>query len=66
MPTATASVFRDAGNAHGPQRIEEIDFNAFGGADNITINDLSATDVSVVNPDLNVTATRQSIPSSTH
>ena len=32
--------------------VEEIDFNALGGADTITINDLSATDVSVVNLNL--------------
>ena len=32
--------------------VEHIEFNALGGADNITINDLSGTDVSQVNVDL--------------
>src|SRR5437879_5941078 len=32
--------------------LEQINFNALGGADNITVNDLSATDVSRVNLDL--------------
>jgi Ca2+-binding RTX toxin-like protein len=36
--------------------VEVIDFNAFGGADTITVNDLSATDVSVVNLDLSSAA----------
>lgn len=35
--------------------VEHIDFNALGGADNITINDLSGTDVTEVN--LNLAAT---------
>ena len=33
--------------------VEGIDFNAFGGADRIVINDLSGTDVTEVNLDLN-------------
>ena len=33
--------------------VERIDFNAFGGADRIVINDLSGTDVTEVNLDLN-------------
>jgi Ca2+-binding RTX toxin-like protein len=32
--------------------VEEIDFNALGGADTITVNDLTATDVVLVNLDL--------------
>jgi Ca2+-binding RTX toxin-like protein len=36
--------------------VEEIDFNALGGADTITVNDLSATDVSAVNLNLNSSA----------
>jgi Ca2+-binding RTX toxin-like protein len=32
--------------------VETIDFNAFGGADTVTINDLSGTDVKQVNVDL--------------
>ena len=35
--------------------VEAVDFNAFGGADSITVNDLSATDLSAVNVDLNST-----------
>src|SRR5262249_13950497 len=45
--------FRDIGNVtmdlHG---VEQIDFNAKGGADTITVNDLSGTDVTQVNIDL--------------
>ncbi len=33
--------------------VEAIDLNALGGADNITVNDLIATDLSVLNLDLN-------------
>ena len=45
--------FRDAGNiTMDLSGVEEIDFNALGGADSITINDLSATDLSVVNLNL--------------
>jgi Ca2+-binding RTX toxin-like protein len=36
--------------------IEEINFNALGGADTITVNDLSATDLSLVDLDLNGSA----------
>ena len=32
--------------------VEQIDFNALGGADNITVNDLTGTDVTQVNIDL--------------
>ena len=45
--------FRDIGNVtmdlHG---VEQIDFNAKGGADTVTVNDLSGTDVTQVNIDL--------------
>ena len=44
---------RDLGNitmdAHG---VENVDFNALGGADQVTVNDLSGTDVGSVNVDL--------------
>jgi hypothetical protein len=33
--------------------VERIDFNAFGGADNIVINDLTGTDVAEITIDLN-------------
>jgi Ca2+-binding RTX toxin-like protein len=47
------SFHRDPGNITMELNgIEEADFNALGGADNITINDLFATDLSVVNLDL--------------
>src|SRR5260370_41478383 len=36
--------------------VEQIQFNALGGADNITVNDLAATDVKQVNIDLSATA----------
>jgi Ca2+-binding RTX toxin-like protein len=49
--------FRNAGNITiDLNGVEEVDFNAFGGPDSITINDLSATDLAVVNLDLNGTA----------
>ena len=35
--------------------VENIDFNAFGGADTITVNDLTGTNVSQVNLDLSAT-----------
>ena len=45
--------FRDVGNVtmdtHG---VERVDFNALGGADVVTVDDLSGTDVSSVNVDL--------------
>ncbi|MFL5241142.1 MAG: beta strand repeat-containing protein [Gemmataceae bacterium] len=45
--------FRDVANItmdlHG---VEQIDFNAMGGADTVTVNDLSHTDVTQVNLDL--------------
>jgi Ca2+-binding RTX toxin-like protein len=45
--------FRNVGNVtmntHG---VETVDFNALGGADNITVNDLTGTDVRNVNLDL--------------
>jgi Ca2+-binding RTX toxin-like protein len=44
---------RDVGNVtmdtHG---VERVDFNALGGSDNITVNDLTGTDVTKVNLDL--------------
>src|SRR6185295_6350267 len=44
---------RDIGNVtmdlHG---LEQITFNAFGGADNITVNDLTGTDVAAINLNL--------------
>jgi Ca2+-binding RTX toxin-like protein len=44
---------RDVGNvAMDLIRVESIDFNALGGADTITVNDLSGTDVTEVNLDL--------------
>ena len=44
---------RDPGNiTMDLNGVEEIDFNAFGGTDNVTVNDLSATDLAVVNLDL--------------
>ena len=32
--------------------VEQIDFNALGGADNIIVNDLSGTDVTAIDLDL--------------
>jgi Ca2+-binding RTX toxin-like protein len=44
---------RDAGNiTMDLDDVEKIDFNALGGADTITVNDLSATDVAQVNLNL--------------
>jgi hypothetical protein len=44
---------RDVANVtmdtHG---VERVDFNALGGADNVTVNDLTGTDVTKVNLDL--------------
>jgi Ca2+-binding RTX toxin-like protein len=37
--------------------VERVDFNALGGSDDITVNDLSATDVDAVNLDLGVNGT---------
>src|SRR5262249_10512077 len=49
--------FRDVGNItmdlHG---VEEINFNALGGADTVTVNDTSATDLVAVDLDLSSTA----------
>jgi Ca2+-binding RTX toxin-like protein len=46
-------IFRDAGNITMDfDGIEEIDFNARGGADTLTVFDLLATDVAVVNVNL--------------
>jgi Ca2+-binding RTX toxin-like protein len=45
--------FRDAGNiTMDTAGVETVGFNALGGADTITVNDLSATDVRTVNTDL--------------
>ncbi len=45
--------FRDAGNiTMDTNDLETVDFNALGGADTITVNDLSGTDVRNVNTDL--------------
>jgi len=49
--------FRDAGNiTMDLNDVEEIDFNALGGDDSITIGDHSATDLSVVNLNLSGSA----------
>ena len=48
--------FRDIGNVTMDLNgVERIDFNAFGGADTITVNDLSATDLTSLNLDLSHT-----------
>ncbi len=48
--------FRDIANVlMDLNDVETIDFNALGGADNIVINDLSGTDVNLVNLDLAAT-----------
>jgi len=45
--------FRDAGNiTMYTAGVERVDFNALGGADVVTVNDLSGTDVNDVNVDL--------------
>jgi Ca2+-binding RTX toxin-like protein len=45
--------FRVQGNITMDTRgVERVDFNALGGADFVTVNDLSGTDVNVVNVDL--------------
>jgi Ca2+-binding RTX toxin-like protein len=45
--------FRDVGNVSMDLNgVEQIDFSALGGADTITVNDLSGTDVTQVNLDL--------------
>jgi len=45
--------FRDAGNiTMDTAGVERVDFNALGGADVVTVNDLTGTDVSSVNVDL--------------
>ena len=36
-------------DTHG---VEQVDFNALGGADTVTVNDLTGTDVKNVNVDL--------------
>ena len=44
---------RDVGNVTmDVNGLEQIDFNALGGADNITVNDLTGTDVTTVNLNL--------------
>jgi len=48
---------RDPGNiTMDLNGVERIDFNALGGADTITVNDLTGTDVSEINLDLGATA----------
>lgn len=45
--------FRDVANVlMDTNELEQVDFNAFGGADTIVINDLSSTDVKQINLDL--------------
>ena len=45
--------FRDVGNiTMDTAGVEQVDFNALGGADLVTVNDLTGTDVSSVNVDL--------------
>jgi Ca2+-binding RTX toxin-like protein len=45
--------FRDVGNiTMDTNSVEAVDFNALGGADTVTVNDLSGTGVSSVNVDL--------------
>jgi Ca2+-binding RTX toxin-like protein len=45
--------FRDIGNiTMDTAGVERVDFNAFGGADTITVNDLAGTDVTSINADL--------------
>jgi predicted lipoprotein with Yx(FWY)xxD motif len=45
--------FRDAGNiTMDTAGVERVDFNALGGADTVTVNDLTGTDVTSVNADL--------------
>ena len=49
-------LFRDIGNiTMDVDGVETVDLNALGGADTITVNDLSATDVTAVNIDLAAT-----------
>jgi Ca2+-binding RTX toxin-like protein len=49
--------FRDLANITMDTRgVERVDFNALGGADLVTVNDLTRTDVDAVNVDLGVTA----------
>src|SRR5262249_10582458 len=48
-----ARFFRDVANVTiDLNDVERIDFNALGGVDNITVNDLTGTDVTQVNLDL--------------
>ena len=45
--------FRDLGNiTMDTDDVERVDFNALGGADTVTVNDLTGTDVETVNIDL--------------
>ena len=45
--------FRNPGNiTMDAHEVEQVDFNALGGADAVTVNDLTATDVTKVNLDL--------------
>ena len=53
LPFHRVRLTRDVGNVTMDlSGIEEIDLNAFGGADTITVNDQSATDIFDVNLDL--------------
>ena len=48
---------RDVGNiTMDTNGVETVDFNALGGADTITVNDLTGTDVRNVNVDLAATS----------
>ena len=48
--------FRTQGNiTMDTAGVEAVDFNALGGADTVTVNDLTATDVTIVNSDLAAT-----------
>ena len=50
--TAPGHVIRPQAISYGSQRVERIEFKALGSADNITINDLTGTDVKEVAIDL--------------
>ena len=53
---ARLRLFRDIGNiTMDVDDVETVDLNALGGADTITVNDLTATDVTAVNVDLAAT-----------
>jgi Ca2+-binding RTX toxin-like protein len=53
LPFHRVRLTRDVGNVTlDLNGVEEIDLNAFGGADSITVNDQTATDMTTVNLDL--------------